>query len=150
MVVGVAAMTTTPELLAFLRTYPGRCPDCGAHIRTQGRNGGCLSTGQRLAAQGMARTTSAHPSAVEIIDAAIARRIAGGKPFSANDLRGELTHLTPEERPVIGARINAHRNKMRALGEEKSTDPGTHGKKVTIWLAHPDLPAAQHSQEASA
>ena len=39
----------------------------------------------------MARTVAAHPDDAKKVDAVLARFIASGRPFSANDTRGELT-----------------------------------------------------------
>ena len=82
----------------------------------------------------MQAAVQAHPDAVSLIDAAIMRRVRAGVVFSANSIRSELTSLSPSERPCIGARMNAlARRHCRKVGEEPSTDPGTHGKPVTRW-----------------
>ena len=139
--------TTLPR---FLRQYPNRCPRCWLDTVEQGHRAnidgvatGCTPTGPLgllLARQGrdegMARTVAAHPDAVSLIDAAIMRRVRARVPFSANTIRAELTDLTPQERPVIGAEMNSlARRHCNKVGEEPSTDPATHGKAVSIWLA---------------
>jgi hypothetical protein len=127
---------------AWLRARSDRCSNCGCH-EVQGHIEPCTPTGPLgllLARQGrdegMARTVAAHPDAVSLIDAAIMRRVRARVPFSANTIRAELTDLTPQERPVIGAEMNSlARRHCNKVGEEPSTDPATHGKAVSIWLA---------------
>jgi hypothetical protein len=126
---------------AWLRAMEDRCSECGCHESKQGHIAPCepsgplgLILGRRLAERGMARATAAHPGAVAMIDAAILRRVKAGVEFSANTIRAELTSLTPDERPVIGARMNSlARSLCQKVGEEPSTDPGTHGKTVARW-----------------
>ena len=73
---------------------------------------------------------------VAAIDAVIAKHAKSGRRFSANTIRDELVDLSPAERPVIGARMNAlTRIHCRKLGEEPSTDPATHSKKVAVWVS---------------
>jgi hypothetical protein len=127
-----------------------RCPRCLLSIQVQGHRStidgektGCKDSGELgliLARQrrdeGMSRTTEAHPSAVDLVDAAIMRRVKAGRPFSANLIRAELASLAPSERPVIGARMNSlARTHCVKVGEEPSTDPATHGKALSIWVA---------------
>jgi hypothetical protein len=136
--------------LSWLSTFPGRCPTCLLDIDSQGHRAqidgvltGCTPSGPLgllLARQardsGMAVTTAAHPDAVALIDAAIMRRVKSGRPFTANLIRAELSSLSAAERPAIGARMNALcRRFCVKVGEEPSTDPGTHGKVVARWLA---------------
>jgi hypothetical protein len=136
--------------LTWLRGYEGRCPRCLLDESRQGHRShiagvptGCDNSGplgvilgRQLADVGMARTTAAHPDAVAVIDAAIMRRVRAGVEFSANSIRAELTSLTPDERPVIGARMNSlARSLCRKVRDEPSTDPGTHGKTVAVWKA---------------
>lgn len=139
-------MTTAD--LSWLATDPLRCPRCYLH-RAQGhrslmdgRETGCPDSGPlgsllgaKRRNEGMARTVAAHPKAVALVDAAIMRRVRAGVPFSANTIRDELTSLLPEERPVIGAEMNSlARRFCRKVGEEPSSDPGTHGKPVALWV----------------
>lgn len=128
---------------------PGRCRACGLHIDAQGHRltdsegnpTGCTPTGPlglqlaRAARDtGMARTVEANPAAVAKVDAAIMRRVRECRPFSANTIRAELADLAPFERPVIGARMRTlGRRFCEAIGEVPSSDPATHGKKVTVW-----------------
>jgi len=133
---------------AWARAH-GRCTMCGFHP-TQGHRSaidgsptGCNDSGPlgvMLARQrrdtGMSMAEKAHPNAVALIDAAIMRRVRSGRPFSANTIREELHALSPNERPCIGARMNSlARKHCRKVGDEVSTDPGTHGKTVGVWVA---------------
>lgn len=136
-------MTTTSTAPAWLRARSDRCSNCGCHPEAQGHIAPCepsgplgLLLGREAMRKGMARAVAAHPDAVSIVDQAIMRRVVTRLPFSANTIRDELVDLSPDERPVIGARMNAlTRIHCRKLGEEPSTDPGTHSKKVAIWVS---------------
>lgn len=137
--------------LTWLATEPGRCPQCLLSTQHQGhraefRDGtltGCTPSGplglllaREARDHGMAATVDAHPDAVSLIDAAIMRRVRSGRPFSANHIRAELVSLKASERPVIGARMNAlARRHCVKVGEEPSTEPSTHGKMLSRWLA---------------
>lgn len=118
----------------YLRSQHGRCPDCGVHLATQGRlHIGCrLTTAQREAATGMARATSARPDEGQLVEAAIRRLAATGKPFSANDARD----IHGVRGGVVGATFNALKadGVIKPVGEEKSNDRGTHGKPVALWV----------------
>ena len=118
----------------FLRTQPGRCPDCGVHLASQGRLhvGGCLPTARREAVAGMARASSAHPTESQLVESAVRRLAASGKPFSANDAR----EIHGVRGGVVGATFNALRAEgvIRAVGSEGSNDRGTHGKAVALWI----------------
>lgn len=128
---------------AWLRARSDRCSTCGCHPEAQGHIAPCDPSGPLgllLAREemqaGMERTVAAHPDAVALVDTAIMRRVASKRPFSANTIRAELVALTPDERPVIGARMNSlARRHCRKLGDEPSTDVGTHGKTVAIWVS---------------
>lgn len=134
---------TTSTAPAWLRARSDRCSICGCHETLQGHISPCQPSGplglllaRKEMREGMARTVAAHPDAVSLVDAAIMRRVRARRPFSANTIRAELTSLTPDERPVIGAEMNSlARRHCVKVGEEPSTDPATHGKPVAIWLA---------------
>lgn len=135
--------------LTWLATVANRCPRCYFDVTEQGHRAtltdgtltGCTPSGplglmlaREQRDEGMQRTVAAHPAAVDVIDAAIMRRVRAGRPFSANTIRAELTSLRADERPVIGARMNSlARKHCVKVGDEPSTDVGTHGKTVAIW-----------------
>lgn len=126
---------------------PGRCTNCGFEPTSMGHrsiaNGiatGCtdsgpwLRLGLHLRDEAMAATVQAHPDAADLIRSTIKRHASTGRPFSANTIRAELTSLAPSERPAIGAVMNSCRGLLRKVGEEPSTDPATHGKRVSLWV----------------
>lgn len=71
---------------------------------------------------------------VAVVDQAILNVAQRGVPFSANDVRPLLPRLRSNN--LVGARMNSLR--MRRLivkiGEVVSTDPGTHGKKIGLYV----------------
>lgn len=71
---------------------------------------------------------------IAVVDQAILNLAATGGRFSANDVRPLLPELRSKN--LIGARFNALR--MRRLivkvGEVTSTDRGTHGKRVALYV----------------
>jgi hypothetical protein len=115
------------SLETWLTEQANRCPQCGFHAKSQG----CACEGKRLAAEGMARATAAHPDERAAVDAAIAEAARSGQPFSANSIR----HLHNVAGPVVGAAFQAAAKAglIRKLGYEPSTDPGTHGHPVATW-----------------
>jgi len=42
-------MTAPPKLLAYVRSLPGRCSDCGWHIKKQGHAFGCSVAAEDIA-----------------------------------------------------------------------------------------------------
>jgi hypothetical protein len=115
------------SLNEWLTRQESRCPGCGFHPELQG----CACEGRRLAAQGQARTSAAHPDDRAAVDAAIAQLAASGQPFSANDAR-PLHNVTG---PVVGAAFQAAAKSglIVRVGYEASTDPGTHAHPVATW-----------------
>lgn len=71
---------------------------------------------------------------IAVVDQAILTVAQQGRPFSANDFRGLLPEL--RNRKLIGARINSLRMRkvLRKVDEVTSTDVGTHGKKVGVYV----------------
>jgi hypothetical protein len=68
-----------------------------------------------------------------VIDQAIRALADRGRPFSANDVR---PLLPPGVRPaLVGARFMAASRRLEIVevGLVRSTDPGTHAKRITIW-----------------
>ena len=68
-----------------------------------------------------------------VIDQAILAAAGTGQPFSANDIRDRLPEV---RRPAVGARFNALRQRglIQIVGEVRSTDVGTHGKKIGLYV----------------
>jgi hypothetical protein len=90
--------------------------------------------GHVLAEQGMSRAEeNAGPDDCQAIDQAIAHFARTDRPFSANDVR---PHLPQVRRPAIGARFNAasRRGLIRPIGYTPSSDPGTHGHPIRLWI----------------
>lgn len=83
-------------------------------------------------AEGMARATAARPADAVRVEAAIRRLAATGHPFSANDART----IHGVKGGVVGATFNALKaaGVIRVVGDETSTDKGTHGKSVALWV----------------
>lgn len=72
--------------------------------------------------------------------------LAAVRPTSANDLR----HLLPEigDRSLIGARFRSllMRKRIVRVGEVVSTDPGTHAKRIGLYVtAAPTTPLTTRS-----
>lgn len=118
----------------YLRTQTDRCPDCGVHIETQAalHVGGCLPSAERARATGQAIATSAHADDAARVEAAIRQLAATGRPFSANDAR----EVHGVKGGVVGAtftRLNKA-EVIRSVGDETSTDKGTHGHRIFKWI----------------
>ena len=90
-----------------------------------------IATAIRLRDRGQAIATAAHPTERAAVESAIRKLAATGKPFSANDAR----RLHGVKGGVVGAAFTALRKEgvIRAVGDETSTDPGTHGHRVYLW-----------------
>ena len=126
---------------AWLRARSDRCSNCGCH-EVQGHIEPCTPTGPLgllLARQGrdegMSRTVAAHPDDAQKVDAVLARFIASGRPFSANDTRRELTGVKGS---VVGSRFSAasKARRIKRTGRRfPSTDPGTHLHHIDEWIA---------------
>lgn len=91
-----------------------------------------LAAGIALKAEGQQRALDAHPDDRARVEAAIRRLAATGKPFSANDARS----LHGVRGGVVGATFTAlcKAEVIRPIGDEVSTDRGTHGKTVAIYI----------------
>lgn len=123
----------TPRLAEYLRTQPGRCPECLWHEEKQGHAPTC-ERGIRAGRQAMAATSQAHGADAAMVDRVLEAVIARGEPFSLNEIRPRLRHIA--ERAVIGARVQAfaRARRIRDTGARvKSTDPGTHGAEIKVW-----------------
>lgn len=120
---------TTDALTLSLAAHPDRCRH-GYHLTTQ-HPALCPCPGLADAADGMALALGNTSDARRVEDA-IRQLAAAGKPFSANDAR--LIHGV--RGGVVGATFNALRAEkvIRPVGEETSTDRGTHGKRVALWV----------------
>jgi len=116
------------SLQDWLATREDRCPGCGFHPELQG----CACEGRRLAARGQAIATAAHPNERAKVEAAIRTLAATGRPFSANDAR----KIHGVKGGVVGAAFSALRKAgvIRAVGDETSTDEGTHGHRIYQWI----------------
>ncbi len=66
------------------------------------------------------------------VDAAIRKLAATGRPFSANDARA----LPGVKGGVVGAAFTAANKSglIRPVGDETSTDTGTHGHRIYQWI----------------
>ncbi len=115
------------SLETYLRSLPGRCQGCGFH-----ESQGCACPGNRLKFAAQHATSTAHPSDRAAVDAAIRQLAATGRPFSANDAR----KLHGKKGGVVGAAFTAANKAglIRSVGDETSTDPGTHGHRVYQWV----------------
>jgi hypothetical protein len=71
---------------------------------------------------------------IAVVDQAILTVAQRGLPFSANDVRPLLPPLRSNN--LVGARFNALRMRrlIRKVGETPSTDKGTHGKPVAVYV----------------
>lgn len=114
-------------LAATLAQRTDRCPH-GWHVPTQG----CVDCGvaHKFAAQ--AATLDAHPDDRAKVDAAIRELAASGRPFSANDARA----IHGVKGGVVGATFTALRKEgvIAPCGDETSSDPGTHGHRIFLWI----------------
>lgn len=121
-------MTATPGLDAYLASRSDRCPGCGFHAATQG----CACAGNTLKFAAQEATLAAHPDERTKVEAAIRKLAATGRPFSANDAR----KLHGLKGGVVGATFTSLRKRgvIRAVGDETSTDAGTHGHRLYLWI----------------
>lgn len=118
----------------WLRARPDRCSGCGHHVPTQGHGGECapVAPGLALKAHGQAVASNAHPADRAKVEAAVRQLAATGRPFSANDARA----IHGVKGGVVGAVFTALKNEgvIRACGDEVSTDAGTHGHRLYLWV----------------
>lgn len=72
--------------------------------------------------------------AKNVVDQAILS-LAAIRPTSANDFRDRLPEIG--DRSLIGARFRSllRRKRLVRVGEVVSTDPGTHGKRIGLYVA---------------
>jgi hypothetical protein len=114
--------------LDTLSSYPDRCEHGYAENQHPAL---CPCPGLRLAAEGMAATSAAHPEERARVDAAIRALASSGRVFSANDAR-ELHKVAG---PVVGAAFNAAAKSglIVRVGYVRSTEPGTHAHPVATW-----------------
>lgn len=112
----------------WINAQPGRCSGCGFHVTKQE----CACAGLAAAVTAMTATRNANPSAASAVEAAVRKLAATGQPFSANTARS----LHGVRGGVVGSVFNALRQEgvIRAVGNETSTDRGTHGKSVGLWI----------------
>lgn len=122
----------TPELLASLSKIEGRCQSCGWAIREQGHSITCAEGATRRD-RAFDATTAAHTDDAAKVDAVLADFIRRGTEFSSNDTRARLAGVKGS---VIGARFNAaaRSRQIKRVGYTPSTDPGTHGHPVAVWM----------------
>lgn len=116
------------SLDTYLSQLPGRCPNGYNHERQPGL---CACPGFIAAAEAMSATLAAHPDESARVEQVVRQLAATGKPFSANDARD----LHGVRGGVVGATFGRLRSAgvIRPVGEESSTDAGTHGKRVALW-----------------
>jgi hypothetical protein len=81
--------------------------------------------------RGQAIASAAHPTERTAVESAIRQLAATGRPFSANDAR----QIHGVKGGVVGAAFTAMNKAgvIKAVGDETSTDPGTHGHRVYLW-----------------
>lgn len=142
-------MSTATRTLPWLATFPGRCPRClldtehqGHRAEIDGVETGCTPSGplglllaREARDAGMARTVAAHPDDAARVDAVLARFIATGRPFSANDTR---PYLAGVKGSVVGSCWRAASQARRIVRTGRrfpSTDPGTHAHHIDEWVA---------------
>lgn len=104
-----------------------RCPDCVAGTRPSP-----IAAAFAARDQAMARTQAARPDEASRVRAAVLQLASRGRPFSANDAR----NIHGVRGGVVGATFNALRAErlIKPVGAETSTDRGTHGKPVALWI----------------
>lgn len=114
----------------YLTRQPGRCPQCGHHLATQG----CHCASRLRDAALSAVNTAADPDDRQRIDAAIRTVAARGREFSANTVR-ELVPNVPG--PLMGARFQAAAKAgvITRVGYEPSTKGSTHAHPIATWKA---------------
>lgn len=105
-----------------------RCDDCA-----EGRKPSPLAAAIAARDEALSRTSAAHPDEAARVAAAIRKLAATGRPFSANDAR----HLHGVKGGVVGATFTALRKEgvIKPVGDEVSTDVGTHGHRIYLWSA---------------
>lgn len=103
------------------------CPDCAAGVEASP-----LQAAFAARDTAMAATTIARPDDAAKVAAAIRRLAATGRPFSANDAR----QIHGVKGGVVGATFNALKAEglIRPVGDEVSTDKGTHGHRIFRWI----------------
>lgn len=108
------------------------CADC-ANNKRQSEMAAAISRALDARDRGMAVAVIAHPDEASRVAAAIRRLAASGRPFSANDARS----LHGVRGGVVGATFTALKTagEIKPVGAETSTDRGTHGKTVALWVA---------------
>lgn len=133
------------SLLEALRTLPGRCQSCGAHVQTQGHKATCTPEARRDAGIAAAED-HADPRIVLTVDAVIRELAASGQPFSANDVR---KRVSAPGRGLAGARVRAalQRRQLRQVGEVKSDLGSTHAKPIGLYVG---ATTSAHSREGNA
>ena len=109
-----------------------RCDDCTNSVR-QPEQAAAISRAMEARDRGMSVAVAAHPDEASRVAAAIRTLAATGRPFSANDAR----HLHGVKGGVVGATFTALKTagEIKPVGAETSTDRGTHGKPVALWVA---------------
>lgn len=109
-----------------------RCDDCTAGV-TQSAHAAAISRALEARDRGMSLASAAHPDEASKVAAAIRRLAATGRPFSANDARS----LHGVKGGVVGATFTALRKEgvIKPVGDEVSTDRGTHGHRIYLWSA---------------
>lgn len=82
--------------------------------------------------RGQAIASAAHPDDRAKVETAIRQLAAAGRPFSANEAR--LIHGV--KGGVVGAAFTAMNKAgvIRPVGDETSTDAGTHGHRIYRWI----------------
>ena len=114
---------------AFLAARPDRCTHGYANNQHPAL---CACPGLAEKSRGQAIATAAHSDDAAKVDAAIRQLAATGRPFSANDARA----LHGIKGGVVGAAFT-RANKaglIRPVGDETSTDKGTHGHRIFRWV----------------
>lgn len=108
------------------------CDDCTNNVR-QNEQAAAISRAMEARDRGMSVAVAAHPDEASRVAAAIRTLAATGRPFSANDAR----HLHGVKGGVVGATFTALKTagEIKPVGAETSTDRGTHGKPVALWVA---------------
>lgn len=125
-------------------TDPTPCPKRHHSPRYDSRGWRCTDCDNGVAASplmaafaardaGMSRAVASQSDQGARVAAAIRQLAATHQPFSANSARD----IHGVRGPVVGATFNALRTEglIRPVGEETSTDKGTHGKRVTTWIS---------------
>lgn len=107
------------------------CDDCRNNVR-QPEHSAAISRAMEARDRGMSVAVAAHPDEASRVAAAIRTLAATGRPFSANDAR----HLHGVKGGVVGATFTALHlsGEIEPVGEETSTDKGTHGKRINRWI----------------